>query len=164
MNKTETEPTLPDISLSLAAVDVIPIFLFFLTIFLISKKLKTVHKLGGTLFTIASICMLIGGMLQVSYKFMVALEKKKINILHNQFKYTMMTSFLFIIISILISSRKIKWKSVFTIICSFPCIFFLMSIIICIFMLIVFIFTLDSDEALTNWIEEGLYILLFNSH
>jgi len=151
--------TLPSFSLSLVIVDYLPVLFFFLATYIIAKKIRNIHKLGGNIFSVGSLIFFIGGFLQATWKLIIVLFKKNISILHSQFKYSMLTGILLMITGVIISRSQIQWNVVKYRLFSMPCILFLIIIVVSISISIVFMFILDSNNITGHWIKECVQVI-----
>ena len=133
-------------TLSLAMVDFIPVFAFFLTIIIITKKtyFNYLIIMGGF------ICF-ISGFIKVLWKLIVILEKKNVWWMFVQIRILMPIGFSMFLIGF-ISGWKNFSNSFYN--SSFYCRFFFSLWVIGMSLMSAFAAKLDSSDPKANWIEQ----------
>jgi len=148
-----------EMTVPLAIMDFVPVALFFVNCILVGLNLKRVHLIGGIIFSIGGLISFIGGFCQAFWKLIILLIDKNIYILHAQFKFSLPSGFLFMLIAILISWKRIQWKAVKSKLLSFPCIIFVISTLICLIAMLVFLVILKSNKSKSIYIKETVNII-----
>ena len=110
-------------TLSLALVDALPVLLFGASSILIGLIFKS------PLFIVGACLVFLGGFLKVLWKIVLATKKKDIPFLNKQMKYTMLTGFALIIVSLIANAKRISFSAMGAALTSLPsCIFFLLFV------------------------------------
>ena len=135
-------------TLSLALVDALPVLLFGGSSILLGIIFKS------PLFIVGASLVFLGGFLKVMWKVFLALKGKDISFLNKQMKYTMLTGFLLILISVAVNIKRISLPAMGAAVTGFPqCIFFLLFVAGMVTMGVL-AKKLDSSKAKNNWIEQ----------
>lgn len=135
-------------TLSLALVDALPVLLFGASSILLGIIFKS------TLFIIGACLIFLGGFLKVMWKVLLATKKKDLPFLNKQMKYTMMTGFFLVLLSVIINIKRISLSAMGAALVSFPaCIFFLLFVAGMVTMGVL-AKKLDSSVAKNNWVEQ----------
>ena len=148
-----------EMSVPLAIMDFVPVALFFINCILVGINLKRVHLIGGIIFSIGGFISFVGGFFQAFWKLMILLIDEDISIFHAQFKFSLPLGFLFMLIAILVSWKKIQWKAVKSKLLSFPCIIFVVLTIICLIAMLLFLIILKSNKLKSIYIKESVNIV-----
>ena len=135
-------------TLTLALVDALPVLLFGGSSILLGIIFKS------ALFIIGACLVFLGGFLKVMWKIVLALKKKDVVFLNKQMRYTMLTGFLLIIISVIANIKRISLAAIGAALVGLPqCIFFLLWVAGMVTMGVL-AKKLDSSVAKNNWIEQ----------
>ena len=135
-------------TLSLALVDALPVLLFGGSSILIGLIFKS------PLFIVGACLVFLGGFLKVLWKIVLATKKKDVPFLNKQMKYTMLTGFALIIVSLIANAKRISFSAMGAALTSLPsCIFFLLFVAGMVTMGVL-AKKLDSSVAKNNWIEQ----------
>ena len=135
-------------TLSLALVDALPVLLFGGSSILIGLIFRS------PLFIVGACLVFLGGFLKVMWKIVLATAKKDIPFLNKQMKYTMLTGFLLILVSLIVNIQRISLPAMGAALTSLPsCIFFLLFVCGMVTMGVL-AKKLDSSVAKNNWIEQ----------
>ena len=135
-------------TLSLALVDALPVLLFGGSSILIGLIFKS------PLFIVGACLVFLGGFLKVLWKIVLATKKKDIPFLNKQMKYTMLTGFALIVVSLIANAKRISFSAMGAALTSLPsCIFFLLFVAGMVTMGVL-AKKLDSSVAKNNWIEQ----------
>lgn len=135
-------------TLSLALVDALPVLFFGGSSIVLGIIFKSL------LFIIGACLIFLGGFLKVMWKVVLALKQKDIVFLNKQMKYTMLTGFLLVIISVIINIKRISLSAIGAALVSMPaCIFFALFVVGMVAMGVC-AKKLDSSVAKNNWIEQ----------
>lgn len=135
-------------TLTLALVDALPVLLFGGSSILLGIIFKS------ALFIVGACLVFLGGFLKVMWKVILALRKKDIVFLNKQMRYTMMTGFLLIVISVIANIKRISLAAIGAALVGLPqCIFFLLWVAGMVTMGVL-AKKLDSTVAKNNWIEQ----------
>lgn len=146
----EQENKYEGFTLSLALVDALPVLFFGGSSILLGIIFKS------ALFITGACLIFLGGFLKVMWKVVLAVKKKDIPFLNKQMKYTMMTGFALVLISVIINIKRISLAAMGSALVSFPaCIFFLLFAAGMVTMGVL-AKKLDSSVAKNNWIEQGV--------
>ena len=135
-------------TLTLALVDALPVLLFGGSSILLGILFKS------PLFIVGACLVFMGGFLKVMWKILLAVKKKDVKFLNKQMKYTMLTGFALIIVSVICNLKRISLSAIGSAIVSMPaCIFFVLWV--CGMVTMGFLGKkLDSKVARNNWIEQ----------
>ena len=135
-------------TLSLALVDALPVLLFGGSSILIGLIFKS------PLFLVGACLVFLGGFLKVLWKIVLATKKKDVPFLNKQMKYTMLTGFALIVVSLIANAKRISFSAMGAALTSLPsCIFFLLFVAGMVTMGVL-AKKLDSSVAKNNWIEQ----------
>lgn len=137
-------------TLGLALVDAVPVLLFGGSSILLGIIFKS------ALFIIGACLIFLGGFLKVMWKIVLATKHRDVVFLNKQMKYTMMTGFALVLISVIINIKRISLPAIGAAITGMPaCIFFALFVIgmVCMGVLAK---KLDSSVAKNNWIEQSV--------
>lgn len=135
-------------TLSLALVDALPVLLFGGSSILIGLIFKS------PLFIVGACLVFLGGFLKVMWKIVLAVKKKDIPFLNRQMKYTMLTGFALIIVSLIVNFSRISLPAMGAALTSLPsCVFFLLFAAGMVTMGVL-AKKLDSSVAKNNWVEQ----------
>ena len=135
-------------TLSLALVDALPVLFFGGSSIILGLLFKS------PLFVIGACLIFLGGLGKVLWKIILATKKKDVAFLNKQMKYTMMTGFFLVLLSVIINIKRISLSAMGTALVSFPaCIFFLLFVAGMVTMGVL-AKKLDSSVAKNNWVEQ----------
>lgn len=149
-NKTKmTKETVPDdFTLSLAAVDALPVLFFGASVILIGLMFKNI------LFLIGAVLCFWAGAAKVVWKIIVAAKKKNIWWLFMQMRIVMPIGFVLILLAVILGRKTIDLPVVFSAVVSMPSVIFFIIGIIGMTLMGVFAAKLDSSNLRSNWIEQ----------
>ena len=144
-----TKDTLPDdFTLSLAAVDSLPVLFFGASIILIGLMFK------NPLFLIGAVLCFWAGAAKVLWKIIVVTEKKNIWWLFMQMRVVMPLGFTLMLLAVILSGSTIDMSEVFAAIVSMPSVIFFVIGIVGMTLMGIFAAKLDSSDLRSNWIEQ----------
>ena len=144
-----TKDTVPDdFTLSLAAVDALPVLLFGASIILIGLMFT------NALFLVGAVLCFWAGAAKVLWKIIVAAKKKNIRWLFMQMRIVMPIGFALMLLTVILSRNAINLSAVFAAIVSMPSVIFFVIGIIGMTLMGVFAAKLDSADVRSNWIEQ----------
>lgn len=135
-----------DFTLGLALLDACPVLFFGISVLLIATKFN------NTLFLIGALLSFLAGLGKVLWKLIWAFQKKDIRILSNQFKYSMSTGFLCMVISVILA--KVSMVGIFKRMCQMPSVIFFGLGIIGMCIMAYMSQKYSRTDAKANWIEE----------
>ncbi len=144
-----TKDTVPDdFTLSLAAVDALPVLFFGGSIILIGLMFK------NALFLIGALLCFWAGAAKVLWKIIVVTKKKNIWWLFMQMRIVMPIGFTLMIIAVILSRNTINLSAVLAAAVSMPSVLFFAIGIIGMILMGIFSAKLDSSDVRSNWIEQ----------
>lgn len=144
-----TKETVPDdFTLSLAAVDALPVLFFGASVILIGLMFKNI------LFLIGAVLCFWAGAAKVVWKIIVAAKKKNIWWLFMQMRIVMPIGFILILLAVILGRKTIDLPVVFSAVVSMPSVIFFIIGIIGMTLMGVFAAKLDSSDLRSNWIEQ----------
>ena len=148
-NTKINKDTIPqDFTLTLAAVDALPVLFFGASSLVISLLF------GSRLFLLGAMLCLVGGAGKVLWKFIVVLRRKNIWWLFIQMRILMPAGFVLMLLSVFVNRDRVRMESIVAGLCAFPsCICFGLGILGMVLM-ILFAIKLDSSDVRSNWIEQ----------
>lgn len=145
-----TRDTVPEnFTLSLAAIDAIPVLFFGATMILIGAFFS------NPLFLIGAIVVFVSGLIKVLWKVDVVIKKRNTWWMFLQMRIAMPIGFLIMIIGLVMSRKEIVPAVLISSICSLPSVIFFSFGIIGMILMIVFAVKLDSSDVKSNWIEQA---------
>ena len=147
MNETR-KPAYEGFTLSLALVDAIPVLLFG------GSSILLGILFGSPLFIVGAVLVFLGGFFKVLWKVLLATAGKDVSIFNKQMKYTMMTGFLLIIISVIANAGRLSFAAIWKGVTSMPSLIFFLLGLAGMTMMGVFAKKLDPKVARNNWIEQ----------
>ena len=137
-------------TLSLALVDALPVLLFGGSSIMLGILFKS------ALFIVGACLIFLGGFLKVMWKIVLAVKGRDIVFLNKQMKYTMLTGFALVLVSVLVNIKRISLAAIGSALVSMPaCIFFLLFVCGMVGMGVC-AKKLDSSVAKNNWIEQSI--------
>lgn len=141
---------LKEASLAMALVDTLPVILFSIGTFIIGISFR------NPVFFIGAILCILAGTGKVLYKMILALKKKSIPWLSHQLRILMPSGFLLMLVSILLSYKKIPFGYITSSVLAFPgnALFGTGLVLMCIMM--IFALKADSSSKKINWIEQSV--------
>ncbi len=146
----ENNNTVPEgFTVSMATVDLIPVLLFSASVAVLASRF------GSVLFLIGAVLVILSGLLQCVWKYIVAIRQQNIAPLHKQMMVGMPLGFLLMILSLILDRDKMSWSAVGQQILSFPSLLFYLLGILLLIAMSVFAVKLDENSAKHNWIEQG---------
>ena len=144
-----TKDTVPDdFTLSLAAVDALPVLFFGASIILIGLMFR------NALFLVGAVLCFWAGAAKVLWKIIVVTKKKNIWWLFMQMRIVMPIGFALMLLAVIISRSTIDFSAVFAAVVSMPSVIFFAIGIIGMTLMGVFASKLDSSDLRSNWIEQ----------
>lgn len=144
-----TKDTLPDdFTLSLAAVDALPVLFFGASIILIGLMFK------NPLFLIGAVLCFWAGAAKVLWKIIVVTEKKNIWWLFMQMRVVMPLGFALMLLAVILSRNTIHLSAVLAAALSMQSVIFFAIGIIGMVLMGIFAAKLDSSALRSNWIEQ----------
>lgn len=114
-------------TIGLALVDAIPVLSFGISMVIIASRFES------PLFMIGAALSVLAGCCKVAWKMVLGIAKKDLKWLNKPFVPMQATGFLLMLISFILSFRKIAWASVLAAVVSFPSIAFFGAWIGCMF-------------------------------
>ena len=146
-NKVTKESVPEGFTLSLAAVDAVPVVFFGINCFIIGMKFQSVLFMAGALMC------LFGGSCKVIWKIIVSVCSKNIYPLFLQMRIWMPAGFLLMVISVLSRGTSV-FSGLMHSICSFPSALFFAAGAAGMILMGVFAVKLDNADVKSNWIEQ----------
>ena len=144
-----TKDTVPDdFTLSLAAVDALPVLFFGASIILIGLMFR------NALFLVGAVLCFWAGAAKVIWKIIVAAKKKNIRWLFMQMRIVMPLGFALMLLAVILSRNAINLPAVLAAVMSMPSVIFFAIGIIGMTLMGVFAAKLDSADVRSNWIEQ----------
>ncbi len=144
-----TKDTLPDeFTLSLAAVDALPVLFFGASIILIGLMFK------NPLFLIGAVLCFWAGAAKVLWKIIVVTGKKNIWWLFMQMRVVMPLGFALMLLAVILSRNTIHLSAVLAAALSMPSVIFFAIGITGMVLMGIFAAKLDSSALRSNWIEQ----------
>lgn len=137
-----------DFTLSLVLVDAVPVILFCMTMFILTKRFPS------KLFLIGIVLIAFAGICKVLWKLIVVLLKKSIWFLFIQMRITMPIGLLFVIVSLFVNRSLLSMEKIIRDIASMPQIVFFVIGGIGMILMLIFGFTLDGRKVKNNWLEQ----------
>ena len=144
-----TKDTIPEnFTLSLAAVDALPVLFFAGSMILIGLIFSSPLFLLG-----AGLCFWAGAA-KVLWKIIVAARKKNIWWLFLQMRIVMPIGFVLMLLAVILNLKAIDISTVLAAIVSLPSVFFFAAGLIGMILMGMFASKLDSSDLRSNWIEQ----------
>lgn len=137
-----------DFTLSLAAVDTLPVLFFGASVILIGLMFKNI------LFLIGAVLCFWAGAAKVVWKIIVAAKKKNIWWLFMQMRIVMPIGFVLILLAVILGRKTINLPVAFSAVVSMPSVIFFIIGITGMTLMGVFAAKLDSSDLRSNWIEQ----------
>ena len=134
----------------LALFDLAPVLLFGLTAIVIGTRFP------NSLFLTGAVSALAGGLCKVLWKFLIAVADRDLHFLNRPlFIVLMPAGFSLMLVSVLISFRKIRWQAVGQRMISFPALLFFILGATGLAAMVVFVHVHDKTIAKNNWVEQA---------
>ena len=145
----EEKKSIPEgFTLGLALVDAIPVVEFSVSMIAIASKFKSV------LFAFGACCSALAGCGKVLWKILLAVKKRNVSFLNQQFRYLMSSGFVLMITSLFVDRKKIHVGSIVRRITKFPAVVFYSLGAAGLCAMGVMGAKLDRNQARHNWIEQ----------
>lgn len=146
-----TKDTIPEnFTVSMAAVDMIPVVFFGLS------AIKVGSLFNSPLFVAGAVLCLASGLLKVLWKYIVAVYGKNVWPLFLQMRILMPAGFLILLIALITDRAKLDAGAILAGLTGFPgCVFFTLGAVGMVLMC-VFALRLDSSDPKANWTEQAV--------
>lgn len=147
-NKISKSSIPENFTVALFLVDLLPVLFFSGSILLLSVLLHS------PIITIGGLFCFLSGFIKVLWKMIVAKKHKNIWWMFLQMRIVMPFGFIILIIGMILSIVNGKDLSFFQNIVKMPSLLFLIIGALGMILMMVFSFTLDSEDVKSNWIEQ----------
>ncbi len=136
-------------TVSMAAVDCIPVVFFSIMVSILSLRFRSSWFYAGAFLVI------LAGALKCLWKFIVAIGRKNIYPLFIQMRILMPAGFLLVLLSLVIDHAKLPLENAAMQITAFPAVLFYVLGVLGMCAMTVFAKTMDPADPRSNWIEQG---------